>query len=340
MPIATISDYWAPDIWIRGAREAFATFPSLWNSSAVARSPQFDQLASGGGLTVNVPFFSDISDQDDELQVEDTAPETTHGHGGEKQVGVFCNRVTKNAVTALSAAITGEDPVGDMVNQIAFRRQKQRQKTFLSMLDGAFEPSGPLASIQLSDTFSESESGQSDTDDFIDADMVIDSIALLGEIDEQVENGVILMHPVIHAALLKKDATSFEKESRGAFMITTYKGMQVIRSSALVRDGTTDGYVYKTYVLKRRFLAYGEKPQVGDRIDVASMQYEEDKEKNNSIVYDRGRFLMHINGLVYGGSPSDADAGPTNAELATPGDWTLGFSSANRCGGVRIQTNG
>lgn len=338
MALATVSDYWAPDIWIKGVREAFNTFPSIWNSSAVAKSPTFDAKASGGGITVNVPFFADISDQDDEIQAEDTAP-ATQGHGSGTQIGVMLNRVTKNGVSALSAAISGEDPVADITGQMGIRRQKQHQKSALSILDGAFTTA---LSALSEDNFLETTVGQG-ADHLIDGDMIIDGVAVLGEIADQVQNGVICMHSQIRAALLKQDATAFDKESKGAFSITTYKGMQVIVSDALVRAGTTSGVVYNTYVLKPRFFAYGAKPQVpdtGETVDVATIQWHADKDKNNSYVWDRNRILIHPNGMAYTGTPADADAGPTNAELAVGASWGLVYSSADRVGGVRIRTNG
>ena len=36
-------------------------------------------------------------------------------------------------------------------------------------------------------------------------------------------------------------------------------------------------------------MAYGEKPQAGDGIDVASLQYDPAKSLNNEIIYDRTR---------------------------------------------------
>lgn len=339
MALATVSDYWAPDVWIRGVREAFATFPSLWNSPAVAKNEQLQEIASGGGLTVNVPFFSDITDQDDELQIEDTAP-ATQGHGSDKQIGVITNRVTKNGVSALSAAITGEDPVADMVGQLAMRKAKQRQKTAISILDGIFD----TALASLSKDVGTLEVGASPAaDKLIDGDLIIDGIAALGELSDQLRSGALLMHSTIRAALLKQDSTAFEKESMGAFTIETYKGMRVFVSDALRRAGTTSGYVYNTYILRPRYFGYGEKPQVpdsGETVNVATLQFDADKDKNNAYIWDRTRFLIHPNGMRYVGTPADADAGPTNAELAVGASWELAYGSANRTGGVRIRTNG
>src|SRR5262245_20254354 len=99
MAIASISSVWTPDIWIRGMREKQLTYPSILNSGIAVSTPEFDALASGAGIAVNVPFFKDITDQADEVQVEDTAPVTINGVSSGKMVAPLLNRVTKNAAT-------------------------------------------------------------------------------------------------------------------------------------------------------------------------------------------------------------------------------------------------
>jgi hypothetical protein len=63
-----------------------------------------------------------------------------------------------------------------------------------------------------------------------------------------------------------------------------------------------------------------------------------DAAKNNIALYDRTRFLMHVVGTKWKGSPAGQSA--TNAELATAGNWELAYTSAARVPAVRIQTNG
>src|SRR5690242_2939258 len=134
----SIADLWVPQIWIKFTREKAATFPVIFNSGIIVRSPEMDALASGGGYTVNVPMFHDISDQADEVQVEDTAPVNDNKITAGVQVAAMLNRVTKNSGTALAAAVTGSDPVAEMSGQIGFRRSKQRNTTLLALLRGAF----------------------------------------------------------------------------------------------------------------------------------------------------------------------------------------------------------
>ena len=77
-------------------------------------------------------------------------------------------------------------------------------------------------------------------------------------------------------------------------------------------------------------MAQGEKPQKTDVVDVAALQMEQKFGLNNEIIYDRTRFVMHLNGMKWVGTP--AAESPTNAELGTIANWNLVLATANRVG--------
>src|SRR3954469_12113863 len=107
-----ITNLWTPAVWINEIQEKQATYPGLFQSKAVARLPYLDAVASGPGTSCNIPYFKDITDQADEIQVENTAPPTDNIQDASTQVCTILNRVTKNSVGALAAQVSGSDPVG------------------------------------------------------------------------------------------------------------------------------------------------------------------------------------------------------------------------------------
>ncbi len=348
MPV-TIADLWTPDVWISEMKERQATFPSLFNAGVVTRSDLFDSLAAGPGTSVNIPFFKDITDQADEVQVENTAPTTDNGQPTGKMIAAPCNRVCKNSATALSAAVSGADPVGAITSQMTERRLKQRQTTLVALLRGicgtagAANAAAPLSSVRVGGTTAEpfDESGNDATSSqLVNPDLFIDAKALLGELADDLKRGVFLCHPNIRAKLEKLDALNFKtgKPSDLPFEITAYRDVPIFTSEALVRAGTTNGYVYDSYLVARGTIAYGEKAQQADTIDVASLQFFMDKQKNNEEIYDRTRFILHPNGLKWVGVP--AGQSPTNSELQTVANWNLVFQTANRVGIACFRTNG
>jgi hypothetical protein len=335
MAITSIADVWVPEIWIPAVTEKMATLPSIINSGIVQTSALFNQIASGAGTSANVPLWLDTSDQADAPQAEDTAPTPQKATTG-VQIAPILNREWAGSSTALAAAVSGDDPAGELVGRLATRRLKQRQATLVSILAGLFDTNGGLNSLS-DDNFDES-GNDATAAQLIDTAMIINASAALGERESDLESGAMLVHPVILAALRIQDENNFERDSAGPFTITRWKGIPIFTSNALRRAGTTNGFVYSSFLIANGAFALGEKPQAGDSIDVASLQYEEDKAKNNWTIYDRTRFLLHPNFMKFAGTPAGQSC--TNAELATAADWDLSASSADRCGMVRIRSNG
>jgi hypothetical protein len=118
-----------------------------------------------------------------------------------------------------------------------------------------------------------------------------------------------------------------------------------VESSLLTRAGTTSGKVYETYLIKSGFFGYGEKPQVAasgptdpSAIDAAALAFLPSIATNDIALYDRTRFVLHLDGAKWIGSP--AGQSPTDAELATATNWQFLKQTANRAGVVAIRTNG
>lgn len=354
-----IAQLWTPDIWIRGLSEKMRHFPSLVSSSIVKRTPEFDALAAGAGITVNIPYFRDITDQADAPQVENAEP-NYQAIGSGKQIAAICNRETANNVSALAAAVSGTEPVEEIVGQLAKRRQKQRQTTMIAQLRGIFGFSngpGGAGALQANrnDIFSETGANPG-ANNLISTFSVIDTIAQLGELADTTLGGGILMHPTIRASLLKQDQIAFEHYSMqnatvlagpapatGPGYVEYYKGYRVFVDVNLYRAGGVSGYVFDTYIFAPGVFAWGEKPQVGGPlnqpvIDVASLNYWAQAPSNVASIYDRTRFIIHPNGMRWTGAPAGQSA--TNAEFATAGNWTLDYSTADRVGIVCLRSNG
>jgi hypothetical protein len=352
MPVL-ISDLWVPDIWVQNMRERQATFAALFNSGIVITTDLMNTIAAGAGTSANVPFLKDITDQVDEIQVENTGPVTDNGQPGGVQNFPILNRVTKNSATALSGQVSGAspDPIAAIVDQLVERRLKQRQTTLISMLRGMFgtgatglNAAGPLSGVRIGGTTGEpwTETGAAATQDqLISPDLFIDAGAMLGELGDGLKNGALLVHPNVKARLQKLDALNFKTTimpSELPWTIQTYRDVPIFTSVALARAGSVSGYVYDSYLITKGAVGYGEKPQQGDTTDVASLQYFRDRDKNNELIYDRTRFILGLNGMKWIGTPGGQSA--TNAELETVGNWSLVFQSANRVGVAAFRTNG
>ena len=194
----------------------------------------------------------------------------------------------------------------------------------------------PLKAVRV-DAFDESVTDATAAQ-LMGMELFIHSKSRMGELADDHMDGALWLHPTILAALELADETSFDKASRGPWTIRTYHGMPIYTSEALVRAGTTNGFVYDTYLLAKGIVAKGEKPQKTDVVDAAALQVEKKFGLNNEIIYDRTRFGLHLNGTKWEGTP--AAESPSNAELGTIANWNLVLVTAGRVGAVCIRTNG
>lgn len=337
----TIANLWVPPVWIQAIREGMEKAVAFVNSGAVLRTAQATAIASGPGTQANMPFFRDITEQDDQIQIENTEPDVGNLTAGEMVVPIM-NRVIATGATALAAQVSGASPIEEIGAILGTRRAKQRDKCILSVLRGvmgsygASGGPGALAAMRV-DAFIEDGNNAGSTN-LMTVDRFLQAKALLGELQDGLATGVLFTHSTILAALERQDVTAFASVSEGPFTIRTYRGIPIVISDRLVRAGSTSGFVYETYLAANGVIAYGEKPQQGDVLDVASLQYWLDRPKNTAQIIDRTRFVMHLNGTKWVGTP--AAQSPTNAELQTASNWQLALSSANRCGVVCIRTNG
>lgn len=337
MASTTISNLWSPAIWIKGADEAARILPGLITSRAVIQSPLFDTIASGAGVAANVPFFKDLTDTAEGIQVELTAP-SLNNHTSGTQIFPILNREVAFGSGALAAAVTGSDPVQSIVNQLGLGRQKRMQVTLTKILDGLFAFTSGTAVLASTANKLAIETGNSAVAANLWSTAAFNNTAaLLGELQGNLMGGAIFVHPIVRAAMLTADANSFERISRGDLMIERYRGLDVYVSNLLSRAGTTNGTVYATYILAPGSVALGMKPQVATQ-DAASLQVYSRPDINDTQVYDRTRYVVGVAGTAFTGSPAGQSA--TNTELATASNWALRYQTADRCGVALLTTNG
>jgi len=335
-----ISDLWVPAIWTPAIFERTLKLPSIFNSRVVVRSPKLAELASGAGQTFNIPHWKDFSDQADAIQAQDTATTVTVMGSG-KQIGVALNREWGNGIEALAAQHTGttaEEALINVYDAIGVRRLKSYQRALIYSLRGFCTTA---AAAIVNNIAHEDTDDTVDSANYIEGDVIIDAAKLLGEAKTELNGGVILMHSTVEGNLRKQDSNAFVQASvDGGLLLPTYRGMQIVRSSALTRAGTGSPatVVYETYIMSPGSIAYAAKPQSNRIGDTAALIMEGDGSKNQQALYDYTRFAVHANGMKWTGTPSGES--PTNAELATAGNWALAFQSAARCGFAQILTNG
>jgi hypothetical protein len=329
-----IASLFQPETAIPGLAEKAIKGSTLLTSPAVVRDATFDAALNGGSVAIKVPFFQSFR-KTDQIQVEDTAPDV--GKVTQAiQIAPRLQRVVGAGKSSLARAYTmkGSDPLDYILTQLADNRNYNRQVLLLAMLDGLFATA--FSALKVSNF---SETLNTTSTNFIDSAMITNAIALLGEASARIATGgVIWMHPDIQAALRNQDANDFVVQSSGAVTLSTWRGLTIYLSEDLKRAGTTSGYVYTTYLLAPGVIAVGDMPQTNTPGDSASLLVESLASTNSVDIYDRTDFFVHVNGAKWVGTA--AGTTPTNAELATAGNWNSAFANVKSVGVVSIKTNG
>jgi hypothetical protein len=342
MPITLTTDIYDPQTIIAGVAEQTASYPALFNSPAIAKGANFDEWAALAGTTITIPFLRNITNIDEEVQIEDTAP-STNNISESKQNAIPINRVLKFGISAAAQHTSANDPLGTVISQIAESRLFRSQKQILSLLTGAF---GVTAlSNALLKNYSVS-TGTPAAANLIDADKIIAAAASLGERVSTLKKGVVWAHPIIIAALRSLDNTAFQRASEGDITIETYLGLPIFASNSLTRavNGQPTLALYDTYIIADASIGYGEAPQIGgfggpETIGLATLNVKADVDKNNIFIFDRTRQLPFINGLSWKATIIPGVT-PGNADLANSANWDYVFTDPELLGAVKIVTNG
>jgi hypothetical protein len=257
-----------------------------------------DQLA---GKTVNMPFFNDLTGNEE--VIDDTVDLTVAGVTTGQDVAVKLYRGKAFGSSDLAGDLAGADPIALIADRFADYWNRRFQTALLNTLAGAMGAASMSANVH-------DISGLTGGAENFDADSFIDAVYKLG--DEAGGLSAIAVHSATMKAMVKQDLIDWVADSQGKLTVPTYMGKQVIEDDSMpVSTGT-----YTSYIFGQGAIAYGEKsPKVPVEVDRASL-----KGGGQEWIVQRRQFVLHPRGIKWTGTPVGPT--PTNAELATTGNWT------------------
>lgn len=276
---------------------------ALVQAGIIENNPEFDALAAGGGRTVNMPFWNDLTG-DDEVLSDTTALTPQNITAGQDQAPILF-RGKAWAANDLAAALAGDDPMGAIVQLTAAFWARKFQRTLLSLLGGVFASASMAGNVHDIATAAEAPS---QTNSFTGRTFV-DAAGRLGD----AEGGLtaIVVHSATYRSLFKQDLISAERDSQGA-PINTYQGKRVIVDDGMPFVdvvGTPTYREYTSYIFGQGAIGLGngqpEYPVETDRDSLAG----------DDILIHRRHFILHARGIAWVGNA--AGSSPTNAELQT-----------------------
>lgn len=329
-----IANVIVPEVFNPYVLERTAERAKFYMGGIITADSSFDILATRGGKLINMPFWQDLSGDDEVLS--DSSSLTTANITAAQDVAALLMRGRAWQVNDLAHALSGSDPmmaIGDLVSDYWARRM---QATLVSSLTGVFADNVANDAGDMTADVAGATVADIAVATKMSGDVFIDGQKTFGDALGQIAG--IAMHSHVYNNLKKIDNISFDKESVGATEIERYRGLPIIVDDKLpytpaAGTGDTDAAAqYTTYLFGNGAFALGQ--------GSAPVPTETDRDSlgGNDILVTRHHYIMHPRGVAFESS-SVVGASPSNAELALATNWNRVYERKN----VRIAqiiTNG
>ena len=324
-----LADIIEPSVFVPYSVERSAELSRLVQSGIVANDPEFDELASGAGRTVNMPFWKDLGGESEELS--DTGALTPDKISADQDVAVKHFRGKAWSANDLVKHVAGSDPmamIGDLV--AGFWTRDQQKKVLLPSLQGIFATA--LAATHVYDVADETGNDATAAEK-IGSDTIIEAAGLLGDHWDSIV--AIAMHSVPFKTLQKLNLIDTIKLEDQNITIHMFLGREVIVDDGMpVVAGGTYGFKYTSYLFGRGSVGLG----TSNSLDVdEAIETDRDALGSDDILISRRHFIMHPRGVAFTGTA--AGSTPTQTELETGGNWTKKWGDKH-IPVIKLVTNG
>ena len=322
------SDIIVPEIFTPYLIEATTQRDAFLSSGVVQPMAELD--ASEGGDFINVPFFSANLSGDFEV-LTDSSSLTPGKITANKQVGVVLHRGRAFESRDLAALAAGADPMAAIATKVAAYVANQRQKDLLKCLEGVFGGLTSNTGAAFID-LSFDKTGQT----ALGPRQVAKARALLGDQGDKLT--AVAMHSAVYYDLVERKAIDYitNTEARlstaatgastinaiagsitsayaGDNSVPVYMGMRVIVSDDLAPTSTN----YPVYFFTAGAIASGEQMALRTETDRDILA------KSDAMAIDL-HYCYHPIGAKWG-----TTVNPTQAQLATIGNWTKVYETKN-----------
>jgi hypothetical protein len=324
MAYTQISDVIVPSEFLPYVVERTAVVSRFFASGIIDVDPAFSSLSAGGGQTIQMPFWQDLSGSDQ--IISDTGTLTTKKIGAVSDSAIIHNRADAWSTHDLAKYLSGSDPmrvIGDLVADYWARKHEDQ---LIFMLQGVFAASNMTGNItDISTTVDDTVT----TDNTLNGVNFINAKQLLGDAKKKLV--AIAMHSAVEASLLKLDLIDFLPVTDAREQVAAFMGLEIIIDDNMPVAVVHNVLQYTTVLFGRGAIALGVSGQ-DDPIEGGFGTYQLEFSRvalaGQNVMINRRRFLLHPRGVKWTGS-SMAGPSPTNAELAMAANWSRVYEQKN-----------
>ncbi len=301
-----IADVIVPEVFNPYVIQRTMELSALVQSGIVQNLPEFDVLASAAARTVNMPFWQDLTG-DDEL-LDDQNPLTPGKIEAAQDEAVILRRGRAWGANDLAANLAGDDPMKAIADLVAAYWARRMQAILLSKLGGVF------GAATMGDNVYDITAAAVAADRTITALTFVDAAQRLGDAKEQLTG--VLMHSATEASLSKQDLIMVEPKEREV-AVKTFMGKRVIVDDAC--PVAANGEDYTTYLFGPGAIALGN----GNPVGFVPTEVARDGLAGEDYLINRKTLILHPRGIRWTpGAGVPAGVSPSNAELAAAANWT------------------
>lgn len=276
---------------------------AIFQSGIITRDSKFDQLASEAAQVHNMPFFTDLNGDSEDI-VEGTSL-TEAKIGSKMDTSTTIRRAKMWGATDLSAQLAGTDPMSAIGDLVAGFWARDHQKELLNILDGVF------AATSMADHVLDI-SGKTGKAAAFSGEAFIDAMQLMGDARNSLT--AVVMHSATKSYLDKLNLIQTIRQS-DAVSFDTYMGRRVIIDDSCPAAGGS----YTTYLFGEGAIAYG----VGSPVGLVPVEVDRDKRKGSGVNYliSRKAFIMHPRGVAWKNKTRAHAESVSRTELKDAGNW-------------------
>ncbi|QHZ52165.1 major capsid protein [Paenibacillus larvae] len=302
-----ISDVIVPEVFNPYVIQRTAELSALSQSGIISNNPELDKLAQGGGKLINMPFWEDLTGDDEVLS--DSGALTPEKITASQDVAALFLRGKAWSTNDLAHILAGSDPMAAIGNLVAAYWARMRQKLLFSMLKGVF--ASPTMTGNVHDI-----SGLEGPASIISGEAFLDAKQKLGDASDKLT--AISMHSAAFTHLQKQNLIEFIPDSEAKVQIPTYMGRRVI-----VDDGhPVEAGVYTSYLFGAGAIGLGN--------GMAKVPTETDRNSlaGDDILINRQAFVLHPRGVEFKAAKV-AGPTPSNQECELAENWNRVYENKN-----------
>lgn len=308
MAVTRISDVIVPAVFADYVIRETAEKARIFQSGVLGSDPRINDFLGGGGQTINLPMWNDLSGSSNVSSDDPGTSATAAKINALADIAVRLSRNKGWSSADLTADLAGDDPMRVVGNRVVSYWSREFENILVSAITGVvLKNIASYASDMVNDV--SATAGAT-------ASAIIDTVQTMGDASDSLST--IIMHSQIYASLAKQNLIDFIPDSEGRVRFPTYLGYNVIRDDSVLVTGTGVTAKYYTYIVGPGAILFGEGAA---RIPVETYRYPgQGNGAGVEELWSRREICFHPAGhkFVVAGM---AGLSPTNVELATAAAW-------------------